>query len=70
MVTTCKERWHGFRRKQWETTVREKMGRTLWSLAKEVMVKILSGGMVIEGDNVREDRVWIQERQTIQCDEA
>jgi len=62
MVTICKEQWHGFRRKQWETTVREKMGRPLWSLAKEVMV--------IDGDNVREDRVWIQERRTIQCDEA
>jgi hypothetical protein len=32
---------HGFRRIQSETTVRQNMGRTLWWLVMEVMVKIL-----------------------------
>jgi hypothetical protein len=40
MATICKGRWCGLKRIQSETTVREKMGRTLRWLAKEVMVKI------------------------------
>jgi hypothetical protein len=38
MATICKEQWYGFKRTRSETTVSEKMGRTLWSLAAEMIV--------------------------------
>jgi hypothetical protein len=40
-VTVGKGQWRTFRKMQSETKVRKHMGRTLWWLATEAMVKIL-----------------------------
>jgi hypothetical protein len=59
----------GFKRIQSETTVREKMGRTLWWLATEMMEKLLGDADsrrrrwcgLINGDHLQGAMVWVQE---------